>query len=304
MEYKIGDFVQLVSTRPDYWATNGEMDCFLNNIVELTTVNIKSNRISFSDENAGSWSFQYTDIARIATKEEADNYIKINLELEEKEKIRIKEIFKNLVYLPEDIYKLAADIFGEDRVDIVKSSEFITNIIIHFPEINITNSRNQNHLIKDLYVKFNIDIKLRDFVDISKTVSKGLIYLFGIRQTYSLKEYESRYNHSHLSSGISDWSRFCLGSSVFNTLIENVKITLSEEDWNLMFLSLENYLSWESIEGGPYFFIQDMKYRENISNVKIAEELNRILKDIPSDLWEFNNGLKIIPRSLDLYNFF
>lgn len=68
-EYKIGDWVKLVSKRPKNWNGFGLMDTFLGKIVQLTKIDHSS--IYFI--NNGSWSFLLDDIERKATEEEINS---------------------------------------------------------------------------------------------------------------------------------------------------------------------------------------------------------------------------------------
>lgn len=64
--YKEGDWVKLVSERPVGWNSDGHMDHYLGAIVFLT-------RVSFTHiyfEGKGRWSFEPSDIERLATAEE------------------------------------------------------------------------------------------------------------------------------------------------------------------------------------------------------------------------------------------
>ena len=98
---------------------------------------------------------------------------------------------------------------------------------IHFPLIEITNSRNLKHIIKDLYVRFQFR-------------SNGELYeIDGTRATFNQAEFESGYAHSHLSSlVVSDaaWGGFCFGNESINngsydSFKYNIKCTVNYSFW-------------------------------------------------------------------------
>lgn len=129
------------------------------------------------------------------------------------------------------------------------------NIIIHFPEIEITDGTNK-HTIKDLYVQLEIELK-RDYLDLN---------LYGIRGSVSSKEALSNYGHSHFCGINQKFSSFCLGSGP----LSNYKTILSgwnSEDWEYYFILLNDYLKWESIEGTPYRYIANIGKSNNLERV-------------------------------------
>lgn len=122
-------------------------------------------------------------------------------------------------------------------------------ILVHYPEINITNSRNSKHMIRDLFVKFN-------FIS-------NLMYMnapSGRRLTKTIDELNYNYNHSHLSTGnAASWQTFCFGDTSITKAIENLRSTEITEDLLTGFLlHFESYLQWESLEGGPYCHIAEI----------------------------------------------
>ncbi len=141
--------------------------------------------------------------------------------------------------------------FGIDRVDVVSNK-----ITIHFPEFFLVNlTRRNKHLIKDLYVYFNV----------SSNGAMGTI--FGYRGTLSDKEYAGYYIHSHLHSRdqpTPDDNNFCLGDSDVSKLQATSQTgKFTKDDWILFCLSLEAYVQCES--DNPYSFFRDIQIRRNDS---------------------------------------
>jgi len=164
--------------------------------------------------------------------------------------LTIKQIKESLTPILEDLYP--------DRWDWNEVDE----IIVHFPKITITNSKNERHEIRDLYTRIK-------YSHVNKTFNSNIS---GARFSVTSTEMNSKYSHSHLPSisrtSIGSFKGFCLGSSTLNYLLSDLSTTpmteSSLEDLKLKFMlsmmEVENYLHWESIEGGPY------NYMANISS--------------------------------------
>jgi hypothetical protein len=196
-----------------------------------------------------------------------------------------------MIYKPIDIYKLAIDTFGEDRVDLDISNWYNENdkgsynVTIWFPEVKITNSRGNSHLISDLYVRFTVgNIRLdREY--------KITLNFTGARGNITVKEVSSNYGHSHLSGWW--WGIFCTGSSEFKLLMEEVRMNLEEGSWEMLFMSLENYLKWESLEGVPYRYLESIAYSSS-SSVDLTPHLRNLAKELPLSAFSFTDGINLV----------
>lgn len=181
-------------------------------------------------------------------------------------------IFFQVVNSLNKFYKDKFDIqlpeyFQRDVNDEVVSAqtEISVTVIIKFDEINITNSLNHTALLKDMFVKFDITFNKHGKCKFTQS------YIYGVRSTMYAYEVYSGYIHSHLgvrSRQLPTFNNFCLGSGP----ISMVLIELNNYDkfkiikFEGFLYQLKNYLSWESIEGGPYIKIsQRKKKKENIN---------------------------------------
>ena len=293
--YEVGDVVMLTETRPDHWESGGAMDCYLGNVVTISSVQYPSGLGdmmtrsqdeligTFNFSGSSHWSFRTDQIVCMATPELMAE-VKAK---KEKELAEFKERFKTCVFDPKEVFAIAKDVFGEEYVDLesVDKSEF--NITVLFPEVQITNSRRTQHTMKDLYVRINIDITPQ--AKVGDRVSN--ITLYGRRGTLSEEEYQSNYGHSHFSGGgVERWSEFCLGNSDFAMIINTMKFSITQEDWMLLFLSLGNYVAWESIEGGPYKNIFNISLREqSLSSSGFNEHALELIKGLPSSCFTFDS---------------
>ena len=138
------------------------------------------------------------------------------------------------------------DYFGENRVDIIETTNTEAYVYIWFPKETISNSKGQKHTIYDLYIK--IDFVNSIFVDMRT-----------IRTSFTLAELHSGYSHSHSPSRPYDIKtpiyiyargRHCclgtgpLGQLMGQTIDSNVLMSLC--------IYIEKWVRWESLEGGPY----------------------------------------------------
>lgn len=310
--YQVGDMVKLSDTRPENWASNGDMDIYLGNVVTLTEVyypsgidvmNASEHELRGQIKFAGSsnWTFRTHEIQELADEKIMEEYKK----LKEQRLVEFKEKFKDFVTSPEDVFAIAKDIFGEENIDFNKVNPTDFEIIVLFPEVNITNSRRYKHVIKDLYVKISVGICSASNVGDRLSI----ISLSGRRGKICEEEYHSEYGHSHFSgNGVSRWSEFCLGtSSDFSMIVQTMKFSLTQEDWSLFFLSLENYVSWESIEGGPYRNIHNISLRRDNQNPNdFRMHALELIKTIPNSCLTFNAGkvelLEEHPSLLEYYS--
>lgn len=289
MNYKVGDVVTLKNTVNENW--DRRMEKFRGQVVVIRVVGAERFHI---EDDPLSFIFSFSDVERYATEEELEQ-IKEKARKKEEE---LKEKYKHILYNAEDVERVAISVFGEDRVQISGKNENYFEIMIHFPVIDITNSAGDEHTIKDLVVKYGVYIKKSNF---EGSNYKADISFRGAKQCFSLKEYESNYVHSHLQRSRGDFGDFCLGSSDYSLILECLKMNLDENSWTMAFLALENYLKWESIEGGPYIQMKEIKYSNNTSPARLEEELSKFIDEIPEHCWEITDGVRVITAHPDLY---
>jgi len=171
-------------------------------------------------------------------------------EFEEKKKLELEEAVE-----PESVKEKAYAKWSELLEAIYPGNWEINSddlLIIKFDQFTITNSINLSHIVRDLYVKWELTEDL---------APKGNIC--GFRGLRTIEEFESGYIHSHLRTGKHrNWedNDFCLGEGRFGELIYGLS-SGREHDWqeiNEALIMLDIYVSWESLEGGPYMKIGDV----------------------------------------------
>lgn len=139
-------------------------------------------------------------------------------------------------------------------------------VVIHFPELTVNNGRRrQGHPIKDMWVKLELSAAF-----CSATSGGG--YFLGNRSTFTFAECTSDYSFSHLSGGFAPirtdvttnrarWRDFCLGATPFSYMCTELANAWNQTQFLSFCFQLEGYLSWESLDGGPYRSIMDIQER-------------------------------------------
>jgi hypothetical protein len=164
--------------------------------------------------------------------------------------------YKNIV----KILKIAEKVFNESFYDFDIVTDFMNNtfrILFHYPEVELQNTMNDKVYLFDLYVSgmFTFNSSIMHFSRLN-----------GIRTTFSLDEIESSYSHSHLQSSIFNMQKFCLGNGtpLKELYSKNIEYTKTPDQqifdyWLSYLYNVENYISWESLEGGPHKYMEKIK---------------------------------------------
>ena len=181
---------------------------------------------------------------------------------------KVKESYQVILdFSSSTIIQASLDYFGENRLEVTD-----TDLIIYFPENEVKNSNGKTHKIYETYMK----IKLNNC-----NLSKDMCLL---RTRVSEQEDKSRYLFSHASnSGNSDWRGCCVGDNTPIADFLKSDNVLNYENTIVLFNLLEQYLSWESIEGGPYIFMSQIGFENsNLSHITQLS-INKSLKFLISN---------------------
>ncbi|NLR61096.1 hypothetical protein HGH93_23545 [Chitinophaga polysaccharea] len=133
-------------------------------------------------------------------------------------------------------------------------AELCFEIIIHFPEVEISNTAGDIHQIKDLFVKLYVN-------QLGELQQRNGSYLHGIRSTVTQEEKEYKYAHSHLPStdyNPNNFDCFCLGRGPLDEITHDLFTKFNPHSFNFLCLYLKDYVRWESTEGTPYRYICDI----------------------------------------------
>ena len=173
------------------------------------------------------------------------------------------------------VYEVFKDYFGEERVDlqnVASKTHYINNyttlnsvtIIVHFPEVTVTNEYNSSVNITDLWAKIKVSY--------SGTI-RGTFTLN--RSSYTKKQWVSDYMHSHIP-GIpkTDVSKFlepCLGTGPIRATIASLATEYDTSLWYLFCRELDVYTKTESIAGVPYRRMSNIGINSTLSPSIIPE---------------------------------
>lgn len=126
-----------------------------------------------------------------------------------------------------------------------------STIMVHFPEVTISNENGRTHLIRDMYAKVGV-------------TSKGKL---GVgpqfhRATYTRTECENNYMHSHIPNipfhNLEEWRKGCFGNGPIQDTIAQLAIDNAWELWTLFTVQLDQYVHVESLAGGPYHCMESL----------------------------------------------
>lgn len=188
-------------------------------------------------------------------------------------------------------YKQFVDVYGEEYVDRISEDQ----VVVWWPEITIRNSCEQSHVMRDVYLKF--------------LLRSESVKVYGIRRgTLIEEEIRNDYVFSHCStSNIFGWTNdnFCFGDTAIANLRHQISNSRIQVFKNLKFFlqAINEYLSWESLEGVPYRKIDNVicdrnKWKDASCNVyEFDKYYNHIINNIDSFSYEFSDRPYILDNS-------
>lgn len=250
-------YKRLVFTTLFFQYLNSDVPIYITQSYYSNHHNIEYN-IDFLDQNFNNAMLSYNNIYLISVLEIDDDLNSLNIEYSynygpddcdlDLSRLSFTEPIIPVIDTPNRANIISMlELYYKDRYDIIGS-----NIILKFDSVTVSNSRGLSHTIYDIYIKLNMS-----------TTFDRLLRIEGIRCKVKLIEYISNYKFSHLfDNGWGRWSHFCFGN---NTVMSNLTSMLSTSEFNFilfeaLLLQLPQYLSWESIEGGPYKRIANISY--------------------------------------------
>lgn len=189
----------------------------------------------------------------------------------------VEEIYNIEMQKPLQILDIFNEFFGEDRVDMqgfptlsevesafpkgtsaaARIKEFIHSntgnpfILVHFPQVTVTNENDRSTNIRHLYAKvsFGIDGKMNGRFALN-------------RAEYTMLHISNDYMHSHVSSipfgNFENFQTPCTGSGPINNTICSLARDFDADLWRLFCLELDRFVHVESIAGTPYHRLEGL----------------------------------------------
>lgn len=167
----------------------------------------------------------------------------------------IKDIFEAIKSIDIECYISIFDRVSstiKDKLD--EMDNYVGDILVHFPEVKISNEEDHSMLLRDVYIK--IPLAGDGALESHFTLNRG---------TYTVAELKNNYKHSHArpvcrsiennyeyKRGLSEFNSVCLGHgpiiSTESTLLTNYDLDI----WKLYCIEIDRYVTVESLSGGPY----------------------------------------------------
>ena len=174
--------------------------------------------------------------------------------------LELKHSWYNFHYQPktaQQLIKLLKDklskYYSLDRLDIKSLGNYSDEIrvIIYYPEITITNELGSTHKITDIYMSYDFQVNTEGI-----RLRNILIY----RNSFTIGEYAEEYIFSHISAPLGSTSaNFCFGKTVLDKAIDKFYNSIQYNEILSFIFSVEEYLTWESLQGVPYRYIDKIK---------------------------------------------
>lgn len=200
-------------------------------------------------------------------------------------------------YILYECYKSPA---GEKFKTVFETKIVMTTarIVIHFPEVTITNKYRQSHDIKDLFIALQFD-------------SRGQVLndLQGTRSTYSELEVVGSYVHSHLRSvdfkkekgSVLTYASFCKGTGSILSCLSFYNADKSLPNLLSILYHLNTTANHESIDGGPHYRMESLMGKEGLSTAPSDSNRQEAWSDISFNIYQtgLTVGTNYIPLALD-----
>lgn len=202
-----------------------------------------------------------------------------------KVKVSMRKQLKHAERFINRIKKIIGSVYDEENFDIFYGLVFektVPNnihIFIKFPDVTIKNSIEMEHYLGDIFVRLGgyHDARFKFRIESN---------LYGMRGTFAPLDRVLKWSHSHLakSNDSQGFSSFCIGGDnhMFSgNYYGDYRTSNTGQVWETtplefesILLSIEDFLSWESLEGGPYNRMEDIKLHGNkVERLSSIDEL-------------------------------
>lgn len=193
-----------------------------------------------------------------------------------------KLVHKPLGNLPDELLQ---QIFDKPHIDELKTRLRTLMprlvILVHFPQVRITNEFDKFVDINHLYVKIQLNVR--------GSLCGGFTLN---RSDYSLLHLRNNYMHSHVSNiPFTDFRSFqspCLGQGPIRDTIASLQRICDFDLWQLFCLELDKYVHVESVAGTPYHRLESLKNSDStIMGPKVIVRGGQVINSFKSYFKKF-----------------
>ena len=157
------------------------------------------------------------------------------------------------VHLKED-YDIMYSISGTINV----TNRF--SLILKYKDITISNSVEMEHYLGDMFVKS----EGRHLYSGRENQSSLEGSIAGMRSTFTPGDAIMSYQHSHLSSAMVSFGGFCTGGENYG----HGTGYMTDMELQSHIIKLSQFITWESLEGGPHYRMEDVNIYGNVLRIK------------------------------------
>lgn len=195
----------------------------------------------------------------------------------------IKEVLGWDIYNVEEDSERNSSIIQEIFQEILSRNSSNLFILVHFPEVRVTNEHDKYVDIKHLWAKVSITYNGR---------IKGTFTLN--RSEYTRTQILSDYLHSHIAGIPTNKSMFstpCTGTGPINRTITTLTIDFDENIWQLFCLELDKFVRVESLSGVPYRKLENIGVESSSFTSSLSYDSFRNVVQIPA-FWIYGKRLQ------------
>lgn len=232
---------------------------------------------------------------------------------------RLEKFIADITETLDGVYPDSYDVYtdqsyiknNEHLAKVIQNGDDIINhtiIAIKFPEEIIENSKRQTNVIKDLFVFMYVYVYKHE--NSETEIIKLDSSIKGIRSSLREDEYNSHYVHSHLprlktrrnedgeTTSVIEINRFCLGGGTAMSIsLMDLSLTFDIMKFELFLYQLSAYVRHESLSGGPYIRMDNIRIGSGISfNQESETDFNNVFYAYMVEIQERNLHIPIKSR--------
>lgn len=187
-----------------------------------------------------------------------------------------------------ETFRTVLNSFFKNEWDFKISKGSVLQVVIHFPEVTLNNTREETTKISNFFFKFSLQLKDDGEVCIND--------YSGLTTKYTFAQYNSNYAHSHINwcnTYELSFNPFCMGSNDAVKAAADLDFSQDYSEINVtsFLLLLKSAIEWESLEGTPYRYIGNISSLDSSKSYTLRSltrsNILDIISKIPHNLFNF-----------------